>query len=352
LFGEHQDYLKLPVITAAIDLRINIHGKKTEEKRMYIHLPDIESEESLPLLDDDELYVYDLERDYFKSIANVLIKQGIRFRNGCHCEVRGSIPINSGTSSSSALNVAWCQFLLELNRDHNPDIHFDPAEIARFAYLAEVEEFGEPGGMMDHYATAIGGVLYQEFNSHVDITEITTPLNTFVLGDSQQPKDTKQILHQVKFGVLDAIEIIKKSDSSFSLQSVSQNNLNDYTGLLSPTQMEVLSGAVLNRDMTQTARQLLNAKEMDHKELGKLLTEHHKILSDKLKISTAKIDHMLEEAIRAGAYGGKINGSGGGGCMFVYAPENPSGIAQAIESARGMAYIIKIDQGLKISSDI
>ncbi len=57
---------------------------------------------------------------------------------------------------------------------------------------------------------------------------------------------------------------------------------------------------------------------------------------------------MLAAAMEAGAVGGKINGSGGGGCMFVYAPEQTNQVADAIESAGGKAYIVRIDEGVKI----
>ena len=32
---------------------------------------------------------------------------------------------------------------------------------------------------------------------------------------------------------------------------------------------------------------------------------------------------MIAAALDAGAFGAKINGSGGGGCMFAYAPDRP-----------------------------
>jgi galactokinase len=56
---------------------------------------------------------------------------------------------------------------------------------------------------------------------------------------------------------------------------------------------------------------------------------------------------MLEVAMKAGALGGKINGSGGGGCMFAYAPENTEKVAEAIEAAGGKAYIIEVGEGVK-----
>ena len=57
---------------------------------------------------------------------------------------------------------------------------------------------------------------------------------------------------------------------------------------------------------------------------------------------------MLDAALDAGALGGKINGSGGGGCMFAYAPNNPEAIAKAIENMGGKSYIVRGDRGTVI----
>jgi galactokinase len=54
---------------------------------------------------------------------------------------------------------------------------------------------------------------------------------------------------------------------------------------------------------------------------------------------------MLDAALQSGALGGKINGSGGGGCMFVYAPEKTEQAAEAIRKAGGKAMIIRCDKG-------
>jgi len=46
--------------------------------------------------------------------------------------------------------------------------------------------------------------------------------------------------------------------------------------------------------------------------------------------------------------GGKINGSGGGGCMFAYAPKNAEIVAEAIEKVGGKSFIISSDSGTRI----
>ncbi len=81
------------------------------------------------------------------------------------------------------------------------------------------------------------------------------------------------------------------------------------------------------------------------------MSEHQAVLRDVLHISTPKIDRMIEAANNAGAYGGKINGSGGGGCMFAYAPEGAEEVAVAIERAGGKAYIVTADDGVRDDSN-
>jgi len=349
LFGEHQDYLKLPVITAAIDLRMNVTGEKSESNQIIIHLPDINSSEIFPILNSKESYKYQQERDYFKSVINVLKQENVQLVTGCECTVQSTIPINSKTSSSSALNVAWCRFIMELSNVSNQSI-IESRNIARIAYLAEVEEFGEPGGMMDHYATAMGGLLYQEFQENVSLQHLRSELGTFVLGDSLEAKDTTRILKRVKQKVLAAIDEIKITNSDFNLESFPCREVESLGALITQEQMEVLEGALINRDITIQARELFDSSDFNHREFGRLLNYHQEILDKKLKISTFKINKMLSAAIANGAYGGKINGSGGGGCMFVYAPENPEGIAKSISEVGGVSYIVKVDSGLKFET--
>ncbi len=82
--------------------------------------------------------------------------------------------------------------------------------------------------------------------------------------------------------------------------------------------------------------------------MGTIFTEYHAVLRDVLKVSTPKIESMLDAALDAGALGGKINGSGGGGCMFAYAPNNTEAIAEAIENMGGKSYIVGGDRGTVI----
>jgi len=342
LFGEHQDYLELPVITSAINLRIQIKGKPIPERTVHVSLPDIKSEESFEIQAD---IPYNQERDYFKSVVNVLQREGISFGHGFDCIVRGNIPINSGTSSSSALIVAWVRFLLEVV-DH-PQKN-DAIYIARMAHKAEVVEFSEPGGMMDHFATSLGGVLFLDFRSSQPAQKLTASLGKFVLGDSKESKDTKGILARVKNGML---SILKNYPDEIPYEKLPELSIEDVAGLrskLSAEQFDLLRGFLENKEITFKALHALKRPVLDHLEFGNLLNRHQAVLRDVLRISTPKIDRMLEAALKAGALGGKINGSGGGGCMFAYAPDNPEAVAEAIREAGGVPYIVDVDEGVRV----
>ncbi len=84
---------------------------------------------------------------------------------------------------------------------------------------------------------------------------------------------------------------------------------------------------------------------------GALLSRHHRNLRDAQQISTPKIERMINASLEVGALGAKINGSGGGGCMFAYAPDHAEAVAQAIEAQGGQAYIITVDEGTRVETN-
>ena len=117
---------------------------------------------------------------------------------------------------------------------------------------------------------------------------------------------------------------------------------------LDTDETELLFGTIQNRDILRQALPELKKADPDHKKIGHLLSAHHTILRDVLGVSTRKIEMMLDAAMNAGALGGKINGSGGGGCMFAYAPNEPEKVAEAVKKVCGNTQIIHSDTGTKI----
>ncbi len=347
-FGEHQDYLGLPVIAAAISRRIQVAAHQAEQRGFRLNLPDINGSVNIPF--DGQPLPYPQIRDYFRSAVNVLLREGFTFEKGIEGDVHGNIPINSGTSSSSALLVTWLTILTQLADQPR---QLSAEQIAELAYVAEVLEFGEPGGMMDHYSTAVGNVIYLESQPKIRLEKLNPPLGTFVLGDSQEPKDTIGILGRVKFGMLAIIKNLKTINPRFSLEDSVSSEAAEFKDFLTKDEYILLKGNLENRDILRDALVLLKTpigpgESFDHVRFGQLLTAHQANLRDAQRISTPKINRMLDASLTAGALGGKINGSGGGGCMFVYAPEHPEVVAEAIEREGGKAYIVTVAEGTTV----
>ncbi|GAB3773972.1 hypothetical protein GCM10028818_16100 [Spirosoma horti] len=350
LFGEHQDYLGLPVIAAAISRRIQVAAHQSDQRGFRLDLPDIRSSVNIPF--DGEPLPYPKTRDYFRSAVNVLLREGFTFSRGIEGDVHGNIPINSGTSSSSALLITWLAVLTQLADQPRT---LSAEQLAELGYRAEVLEFGEPGGMMDHYSTAVGHVIYLESQPAIRLQALNPPLGTFVLGDSQEPKDTIGILQRVKFGMLSIIRNLKTINPQFSLEMSDSTDASEFKDFLTKDEYILLKGNLANRDILRDALNLLrsssdSANAFNHARFGQLLNDHQANLRDAQRISTPKIDRMLDAALSAGALGGKINGSGGGGCMFAYAPEQPEAVAEAIEREGGRAYIVRVAEGTTIST--
>ena len=335
LSGEHQDYLGLPVISMAISLRVNIEGDKRDDNNIIIHKRDLNETEKFSL---DNLE-YSHSRDYFKSGIKVCQDAGLTFSKGFECEIVSEIPIQAGVSSSSAIVVSWVHFLSKIADN---SLEWDTKRIGELAYQSEVIEFNEPGGIMDQYTTALGQLIYLESKPSIFINNLNIKLGTFVLGDSGEKKDTINILKKAHNSRLFLFQKLKLRNPNNTIYDF---DINTDISDLNDEEIELFNATIINRDLLNRAMTELNKQNLNRNLIGKLLYQHHQVLDELLRVSTPKINTMLDAAMSAGALGGKINGSGGGGCMFAYAPENPKKIVKAIESTGGKAYIIRMDKG-------
>ena len=202
LFGEHQDYLGLPVIAMAITLRAKLKGEKRSDQKVVVHKPDIGETEIFSLND----LSYQKPRDYFKSGIIVSKKAGFTFSTGFECEITSDIPISAGTSSSSAITVSWIHFLSQMADE---PVHLSKQKIGSLSYQTEDSEFNEPGGMMDQYTTAMGKLIYLDPEPEISIRPMGADLGTFVLGDSCEPKNTMEILKRCRDSRLKIVQQLK-----------------------------------------------------------------------------------------------------------------------------------------------
>ncbi len=306
LYGEHQDYLGMPSVVMAINLRCRIHIEEREDRKVVWTSPNLGVKYS------GEFDLNNLEESEIKGQQNhllaalILAKRADRLpQYGWNATIDSDVPVQAGCSSSSALLVAWIASMQRLSGHITTNI-----ELAGQAFQAEVRYFDAPGGNMDHIACAVGGGLRVDPSENEGYVKLGESSFDLVLGDSYMPKDTIGILERCKF---DRLSILHKNGGNWD--EINLDSLNEVDASL-------VKGTLRNRDIERIASANLLEENTSTEELGALMCEHHSILRDVLKISTPKIDKMCDAATHAGAVGAKIFGSGGGGCMIAMVPKH------------------------------
>ena len=165
-------------------------------------------------------------------------------------------------------------------------------------------------------------------------------------------KESQKNYTLILIDIKNSIEKIKKVDPSFDLATTDLSSCEGFKSLLTDDEWVLLAANISDRDILLAAKAMFEGEvEWSDEKLGDLLNQHQVNLREHKRISTPKIDRMIQASLDSGALGAKINGSGGGGCMFAYAPENPEKVVEAIEKEGGKAYIIQVDQGTKSESE-
>jgi galactokinase len=342
LFGEHQDYLGLPVIAAAIERHITLSARRNGKDTFRICMPDINEIREIHIF---ETFENLRPRDYFGSTLRVLKRYGYLATEGLDVTVHGNIPINAGASSSSALTVAWALLLLHLFSSDRP---FNVNLLAQIAYEAEVKEHGEPGGMMDHFSISTGGVVHIETENRYAAHTLAENLDGLILGDSKHPKKTLQVLAEIRRGVQEAVNVLRNDFPEFQLKHATAEQLPEYLRLIPEKFAPFFNAAILNHSYTRKVLQEFRAANPNLEKIGELMNQHHTVLKNLLRITVPKIDIMIEAALRAGALGAKINGSGGGGTIVILAPGREDNIIEALRDVGAEGYPVKVDPGARI----
>lgn len=194
--------------------------------------------------------------------------------------------IESGLGSSASAAVA---LVGAINRVK--DLKLTKKEIAEKAWDIEVNKLKLYGGKQDQISTSFGGVNYIKFSKQrILVTPLYRELaenladHTLLFYTGNNRKNTK-IQEQLKE--------------------------------LSQQQVEALYSL---KNSCQEAYEYFQQGKF--KEIGSLLAQswHYKKKSNP-QMTTAKIDKLYKMAMKNGAWGGKLCGSGGGGYMIFMAPK-------------------------------
>ena len=317
LFGDHQDYLGLPIIATTIDKEITIEAIKNNTQEFKIFKKDLDIHDSISLNQN----ISSDEKDFLRIALRVLKKYDCIPNEGYDIEIKSEIPINSGLSSSSALIVAWVNFLLNTFTDHevNADL------LAEISYRIEVLEVGGSGGKMDQYTIANGKTIFLDTKTD-NIIPFDHKLCNMIVGVSSQSKDTQGLLKKLKENALMSIEIVKNHDLDFSFTNIDKIDLNKCLSFLDDNLKPFFRAAIGNYRTTLKAKNEFHKNKLDIKKIADLMNIHHSFLKNDLKITTPEIDDMIDIAMDNGSIGCKIVGSGGGGSIVCLSEDKSSSL--------------------------
>jgi len=339
LFGEHQDYLGLPVIPCAVNLRMVITGCTRDDgvfrARDTVH--GVSARFDL----DDLGYISD-DFDYLRAVARVMIDEG-RDISGADVDLRSEVPISSGLSSSAAMLVAFAKFL-----DEAFSLGHDPASLAMVCYRAEHDELGVPCGVMDQLSSSIGGIIRIDCGYPPVVGELAADIGEMVIGDTGIRKSTMDVHSSRTVEIEEAIgELSRLAGKPVQLREICWEDLEELLPGLGEVPVMRLRATIKNRDITLRAAEILGKARPDLEALGSLMLQHHAHLRDDYQVSHPALDRLIRAGMSAGALGGKLTGAGLGGCVVMMAPGRGEEVARAIRSAGGTPHIVRVDGGAR-----
>ena len=302
LFGEHQDYLGLPVIAAAISLGCRLVVEPQTSGLWTLSTPSLGFTWQCHV--DDAIAAQPESSpgpsDFLRAGLHEALKAEWDVRCGGVVTGHVDLPLQAGLSSSSALVVAWIQALARV-----AGVALAPHKLAAMAHRVEVLHFGEPGGHMDHVASAVGGIL----RIHPDGS--TTAMNVledgvWVVVDSGQPKDTRGHLTRCK---TQRQRLVSTQGGEWCAPEA----LPTWAGLSEAEQL-LWQATWQSKALEERA----SGQWSSSRQLAGWMNDHHAALRDGLSLSTPRLEAIGRAALDAGAWGWKLVGSGGGGCALVW----------------------------------
>jgi galactokinase len=336
LFGDHQDYLGLPVIAASINRYLTLEAVPQDEKAFVFELLDLNETRQLPL----SVEASGVQTgDFFASSLAVLAQKGIVPHSGYRITIESDIPVNAGVSSSSALIIAWMRFLIQAFGSFKVSAQ----ELANWANEAEVTFFGDPGGLMDHYSIALEDLRVIHPSTKTTI-RLERPKDLhLILVESGIAKETVGVLSQAKNRAIEALKIVQQKEPQHNYHNALPEDIKRFESVLPSALFTYWEAAIANHQITLSALKLLQENQADRSTLAPLIAEHQHYLETAIQNTPEQMKNQMEVALAAGGEAVKVIGSGGGGCFFVVSnrESQPQIIDSLLEVGVSAAYPIQ-----------
>jgi len=275
LLGDNADLLEKPAIAAAVSAILEVEIRQRDDNVITLTGADIGFQESFHVGDNLE---YDSPLRYVKAVY-------VRFAHSIHrgfdLTIHSQIPVSAGLSSSTALCIATIRAFQQVcGSDYNT------GEIAELSFQIERYDLDVECGRMDQYAIAFGGVTYIQTGDDAGVEGLSIPSLPMLVADTQEAHDTQALQKWLR-------RRIAKDDRSL---------------------MDPLNKVV---ELVDDGREAILANDLE--KLGNIM-DRQQGLELAMGTSTDRLELLCQAARRAGAWGAKQMGAGGGGCMIALCP--------------------------------
>jgi mevalonate kinase len=272
LFGEHFVVYGVKAILCAINKRISVTAEKSEENKISIK----SNIGNLTLEPNKLISEINSPLKPFYYLANKMIQNQ---NTGIEIIVESDIPLGVGLGSSSACCVAGAAAISRLFNETSKE------EILKLAIEAEKTIFENTSGA-DCTVCTYGGIM--EYDKENGFKKIESEPNFhLVIANSNIEHSTESIVARVR-------EFKETDETRFATLCNNESKLvKDVLGLL---------------------------KENNIKEIGNKAIQNQEYL-ETIGISNDKLREMIQIGQNE-AFGAKITGAGGGGCIFALTDES------------------------------
>lgn len=288
LFGEHAVVYGHPALVVAIEKRVYAVAEARSDEIIKISARDLRVPGIIISYIGNEVV---LETDYgmvLPAIAYInkaieLTAKALGIKRGVNIEIKSEMPVGAGLGTSAAVAVSTIASYAAVN-----GYSLSIEEIARLGWEVEKEVQGI-ASPMDTSITSFGGYLKIKYGrGSVDRIPLKIDRELpLIIGYVEREAKTKDMVAMVR-------EKMQKYPEIFE-------NLMTMIGYV-------------------TERAEASLRSGDLKELGFLMNLNHSLL-DALGVSTRRLNELVHVARDSGAYGAKLTGAGGGGCVIALVPE-------------------------------
>ncbi len=297
-------------LNAAISLRAHCSIRPRDDTRVVVFSEDtgarVDVDHWSELRDNPELTLLARLLHHFQA-------EGLELRT--HSES----PVGAGIAGSSAMNIAVCGALRAWT-----GAPYSDDELMDLAMNVEAQAISVPTGAQDFRPALHGGVNAVELGV-VHVRRVPLPVTARELGERVVVAYTGASRNSG----INNWEVTKRHIDGDAQVRASFARISEIA--------KDMRGALERKDWPEVGRQV--AAEWDNRK--KLAPG----------VTTPDIDRMLGAARGAGAYGGKVCGAGGGGCLFCLAePDRVAAIRQALSAAGARVLDCTVeDDGLRVA---